>query len=147
MAETASRNDPYAAFNFLVAIDDITVAGFSECGGLSTETDIIAYRNGDELNTQRKLPGMRKYTNITLKRGYTKDTALWNWRKQVIDGATQRKTGTITLLDEGRQVALRWNFSEGWPSKWEGPAFNAKNNEVAIESLEIAVESIELATS
>lgn len=144
MAQTGDRNDPYASFNFLVVIDDVTVAGFSECSGLTTETDVISYRNGDETNTQRKLPGQKKFTNIVLKRGYTKDKNLWTWRKKVMDGKTERKTGSITLLDEGRQVALRWNFREGWPSKWEGPAFNAKNNEVAIESMEIAVELLEL---
>ena len=74
----------------------------------------------------------------------TAPQALWDWRKKVMDGKTERKTGSITLLDEGRQVALRWNFREGWPSKWEGPAFNAKNNEVAIEMMEIAVEFLAL---
>jgi phage tail-like protein len=147
MAATGDRNDPYSAFNFLVAIDNVTVAGFSECTGLTTETDIIMYRTGAEDFTMRKLPGLKKYTNIVLKRGYTKDKDLWTWRKTVLDGKTDRKSGSITLLDEGRQVALRWNFREGWPSKWEGPAMNAKNNEVAIESMEIAVEAIELADS
>jgi phage tail-like protein len=144
MAETGSRNDPYSAFNFQVEIDGVTVAGFSECSGLTTETDIIEYRNGDEDFTMRKLPGLKKYTNIALKRGYTDSKELWEWRKQVMDGKTARQSGAIVLLNEAREPALRWNFREGWPSKWEGPAFNGKNNEVAIESLEIAVESIEL---
>jgi phage tail-like protein len=144
MPATGSRNDPYAAFNFLVEIDNVTVAGFSECAGLSTETGIIEYRNGDETNTVRKLPGLKKFANITLKRGYTADKKLWEWRKKVMDGATERQSGAIVLQDEGRQTALRWTFREGWPSKWEGPAFNAKNNEVAIEMMEIAVEFLAL---
>ncbi|MGD9081398.1 MAG: phage tail protein [Desulfobacterales bacterium] len=143
---TGDRNDPYNAFNFLVEIDGVTVAGFSECSGLTTETDIVEYRNGDEEITVRKLPGLRKYTNIALKRGYTDSKELWDWRKKVIDGLTERKPGSITLLDEARNPALTWNFREGWPSKWEGPTFNAKNNEVAIETLEIAVEGLELET-
>ena len=141
---TGDRNDPYNAFNFLIDIEGVTVAGFSECSGLTTETDIVEYRNGDEEITVRKLPGLRKYTNIALKRGYTDSAELWNWRKKVIDGKTERKSGSITLLNEARDEALRWNFSEGWPSKWEGPTFNAKNNEVAIETLEIAVEGLVL---
>lgn len=145
MPATGSRNDPYSAFNFLIEIDNVTVAGFSECAGLTTETDIIEYRNGDEDITVRKLPGLRKYTNITLKRGYTDSRELWEWRKKVIDGQTERQSGAIVLLDEQRQEALRWTFRDGWPSKWEGPALNGKNNEVAIESLEIAVEHLELA--
>ncbi len=144
MAETGSRNDPFSAFNFLVEIDSVIVAGFSEVGGLDTTTDPIEYRNGNEDITVRKLPGLRKYANITLKRGWTDSKELWLWRKTVIEGKTKRASGSIVLLNEAREEALRWNFREGWPTKWTGPAMNAKNNEVAIESLEIAVEHIEL---
>jgi phage tail-like protein len=142
---SGARIDPYGQFNFLIEIDGITRAGFSEVSGLTTDTNVIEYREGDEFTTVRKLPGLMKYTNIVLKRGYTQDQALWLWRKQVIDGATQRTTGTITLLDEARQPALRWNFTAGWPVKWEGPAMNGKTSEVAIEMLEIAHEGLELA--
>jgi phage tail-like protein len=145
MPPTGDRNDPYSAFNFLVEIDGVTVAGFAEVGGLTTETDIVEYRNGDEDITVRKLPGKAKYTQISCKRGYTKSRELWEWRRLAITGRTERKSGTIQLLDEARQPALKWNFREGWPSKWEGPALNAKNNEVAIETLEIAHEGLELA--
>lgn len=141
---TAQRKDPYSSFNFVVEIDGVIVGGFAECSGLTTETDIIEYRNGDEDITVRKLPGKAKYTQISLKRGYTDSRELWEWRKLVITGHTQRKSGTIQLLDEARQPALKWNFREGWPSKWEGPALNAKNNEVAIETLEIAHEGLVL---
>jgi phage tail-like protein len=142
MPATGDRNDPYSAFNFLIEIDGVTVGGFAECGGLTTETDIIEYRNGDEDITMRKLTGKAKYTNITLNRGFTDSRELWEWRRQVIEGRTQRKSGTIQLLDEARRPALKWNFREGWPSKWEGPALNAKNNEAAIEKLEIAHEGL-----
>jgi phage tail-like protein len=141
---SGTRNDPYGQFNFLIEIDGVTRAGFSEVSGLTTDTNIIEYREGDDVTTVRKLPGLMKYTNIVLKRGYTQDAALWNWRKQVIDGTTKRTTGTITLLDEARKTALRWNFTAGWPVKWEGPAMNGKTSEVAIETLEIAHEGLEL---
>jgi phage tail-like protein len=143
----AGRKDPFSAFNFQVDIEGVTVAGFSECSGITLETDIIEYRTGDPKEddiTVRKLPGLKKFTNIALKRGYTDSKELWEWRKKVMDGKTERKSGSIVLLNEAREEALRWNFYEGWPSKWEGPSFNAKNNEVAIETLEIAVEKIEL---
>jgi phage tail-like protein len=144
MPPTGDRKDPYSAFNFIVEVDGVIVGGFAECGGLTTETDIVEYRNGDEDITVRKLPGKAKYTQISLKRGYTDSRELWEWRKLVITGHTERKSGTIQLLDEARQPALKWNFREGWPSKWEGPALNAKNNDVAIETLEIAHEGLEL---
>jgi phage tail-like protein len=90
------------------------------------------------------VPGQFKQNQINLKRGYTNSKELWEWRKKVIDGKTQRLPGTITLLDEARKPALVWKFYEGWPSKWAGPAFNAKNNEIAIEEMEICIEGLEL---
>lgn len=138
-----ARNDPYAQFNFLVDIGGI-VAGFTEVGGLSFEQDIIEYREGSDTATVRKMPGLRKYANITLKRGYTQDKMLWEWRKTTIDGRTERKSGAIILLDEKRDPALRWEFAEGWLSKYEGPALNSTANEAAIEAIEIAVEDVKL---
>lgn len=143
MAATSSRYDPFTSFNFIVDVQGMK-AGFAEVGGLSTETNIIEYRNGNAENTPIKIPGQKKYGNISLKRGYTNSKDLWEWRKKVMDGKTQRLPGTITLLDEARKPALVWKFYEGWPSKWAGPAFNAKNNDVAIEEMEIAIEGLEL---
>lgn len=140
------RNDPYAQFNFLIEIDGVIQGGFSEASGLTTDTDVIEYRDGTEPQaTVRKLPGLMKYTNIVLKRGFTQNRALWEWRKKVIDGKTSRASGSIVLLDEGREEALRWNFREGWPCKWEGPALNGKTSEVALETLEICHEGLSLA--
>lgn len=136
------RADPFGSFNFLVVIDGVTTAGFSECSGITMETAAIDYRNGNEDITVRKLPGLKTFGNITLKRGFTKDRGLWEWRKKVLDGKTERQSGSITLLNEARQASVRWNFREAWPRKLDGPTFNAKNNEVAIESLEIVVEDI-----
>jgi phage tail-like protein len=135
---------PFAAFNFIVEIDGIAKAAFSECSGLSTDTDPIEYRDGSDDITVRKLPGLKKFSNITLKRGMTNDLDLWTWRKTVLDGETERKAGAIILLNEGRDPVLRWNFVQGWPTKWEGPSVNATGNEVAIETLEIAHEGLAL---
>ncbi len=139
-----NRLDPYAQYNFLVEIDGVARAGFTEVGGLTTEQDAIDYRDGNETATVRKLPGLRKYSNITLKRGFTQDKELWQWRKTTIDGLTERRSGSIVLLDEARNEVLRWNFREGWIIKWEGPALKATANEIAIESLEIVHEGLEL---
>jgi phage tail-like protein len=143
MPPTGARNDPYRQFNFIVDIG-IGSAAFSEASGLDTETDAIEYREGSEDITVRKLAGLRKYPNITLKRGFTQDRAIWEWRKTVMDGRTERRSGSIVLLNEAREEALRWNFREGWPCKLQGPPLNAKTNEVAIETLEICHEGLEL---
>lgn len=141
-----TRIDPYGQFNFLIEIDGVIKGGFTEASGLTTDSNIIEYREGNEAQgTTRKLPGLIKYNNISLKRGWTQDRSLWEWRKKVIDGKTERTSGSIILLDEARQPAIRWDFREGWPSKWEGPALNGKTSEVAVETLEIAHEGLELA--
>ena len=57
---------------------------------------------------------------------------------------TERKQGAIILLDEARAPQLRWEFSEGWISKYEGPALKSTANEAAIESIEITVEDVVL---
>jgi phage tail-like protein len=143
---TAARNDLlYTAFNFNVEIDGVVVGGFSEVPDLQTEPAPIEYRTGAEDITVRKIPGLREYPNIVLKRGYTTSCELWEWRKTAINGRTDRRSGYITLLYEARQKAMEWKFWEGWPSKWDGPALNAKNNEVRIETLEIAHEGLKLA--
>ena len=139
----AQRNDPYKNFNFRVEIDGIATAAFSEVSGLESETAVIEYREGGEPNAVRKLPGLTKYANIVLRRGITQDQELWEWRKTVVDGNVERRNGSITLLDDDRTEVARWNFRDGWICKWEGPALNAKANEVAIETIEIAHEGLE----
>jgi phage tail-like protein len=136
------RNDPYKNFNFLVEIDGIARAAFAEVSGLESETTVIEYRSGDDFRT-RKLPGLTKYSNIVLRRGITQDRDLWDWRQSVIEGNVQRRNGAIVLLDDQRTEVIRWTFREGWPCKWQGPALNAKNEEIAIELLEIAHEGLE----
>jgi phage tail-like protein len=140
-----TRNDPYGRFNFLLEIDGVAMAGFTEVSGLTTETSVIEYREGNDRTPTRKLPGLTKYSNIVLKRGWTKDRELWDWRKTVVDGAVRRANGSIILLGDSRQPVARWNFREAWPCKWEGPALNAKSSEVAIETLELAHEGFDLA--
>jgi phage tail-like protein len=136
------RVDPYRGFNFLVEIDGITQAGFQEVGGLDASTDAVDYREGADPNHVRKLTGLNKYSAITLKRGVTDSDELWRWRKSVIDGRTERKNGSIILLDESGVEKIRWNFANAWPSKWTGPAFNATSTAVAVETLEITHEEV-----
>ena len=139
------RDNPYLNFNFTVDIGGGDELGFSEVEGLSGEIEVIEYREGaDRVNTARKLPGLAKYSNVTLKRGVTGRTDLFEWWKSVRDGQTQRRNVTITLLDEQRQPVVRWLLRSAWPVKIEGPSLNATGNEVAIETLELAHEGLEI---
>ena len=139
------RDNPYLNFNFLVDIGVGDELGFSEVEGLSGEIEVIEYREGaDRVNTARKLPGLAKYPNVTLKRGITGRTDLFEWWKSVRDGQVQRRNVTITLLDEQRQAVYRWHLRDAFPVKIEGPSLNATGNEVAIETLELAHEGLEI---
>jgi phage tail-like protein len=139
------RTDPYRNFSFLVEIGGITQAGFSDCSGFGASTDPIEYREGGETKTVRKLAGLTKYPNITLKWGLTDSRELYNWYRDVVNGKIERKSGSIILLDLEGNEKVRWNFFEAWPTKWDGPDFTAKGNDVAIETLELAHEKVERA--
>ena len=93
----------------------------------------------------RKLPGLNKVTDITLKRGITLDSSLWDWINSFIQGNVSRRTMSIILQDELHNDVIRWNLSNAWPRKWGGPVFDAKSNEVAIETLVISYERLERA--
>ena len=138
------RNDPYKSFNFIVEIDGLATAGFTECSGLSTETTVIEYREGSDKDVVRKLPGLNKFSNITLKRGLTANRDLWNWRKTIIEGTIDRRNVAIILLADDRTEVARFTLSQAWPCKWVGPALNAKGNDIAIEELELAHEGLDL---
>ena len=127
MAETGKRKDPFRGYKFKVEVGGITRAGFREASGLDSAQDSVEYRA------------------ISLKRGVTNDAEVWAWRKKSIDGTVERKNGSIVLCDDTGKEKARWNFADGWPTKWTGPSFNATGNEVAIETLEIAHEGIKKA--
>jgi phage tail-like protein len=144
------RDDPYAGYNFGVTLtgisnDNKAIKGsFSEVSGLDAELAPIEYRNGSEDITMRKVPGLKKYTNIVLKRGVIGDVTFWNWLLAGLNGKIQRVDGSIDLLDEQRNTVMQWKFKRAWPCKYMGPGLNAKNNEVAIESLEICHEGLSI---
>ncbi len=138
------RKDPYSKYNFLIEIDGIVQAGFMECSGLESKTEIIRYREGsDFLNTPRLLPGIHTYSSIILKRGVTDSKELSAWRKTVTDNQIVRKNGSIILQDNKHQEVARWNFREAWLCRLSGPQLNALGNDVAIEEIEICHEGIE----
>jgi phage tail-like protein len=135
----------FRAFQFAVEIDGIAQAHFQEVGGIDATTDLIEYREGGDNLGPRKLPGQTKHSNLTLKRGYTDDTQLWKWYEDVMTGRTEkiRKDISLLQLDMAGQEKFRWNLYQAFPVKYTGPSYNAKGNDLAIESLEIAYERIE----
>ncbi len=135
--------DPFASQNFLLEIQGVTTAGFTECTGLNAESNVIEYREGKDPITPRKLPGLNKFGNVTLKTGLTRDLSLFNWHKQVMDGDITRQNVSIVVLDEKRQEQVRFNLQNAWPSKYTAPDLKANANEIAIEAIELAHEGVE----
>jgi phage tail-like protein len=131
----------------MVEIDGVSQARFQEVSGIDATTDVIEYREGGDFPGARKLPGQTKHSNLVLRRGYTDDEQLWKWYEQVMNGTPDkiRKNVSIIQLDMAGQEKFRWNLFQAFPVKYTGPAFNAKNNELSIESLEIVYERIERA--
>jgi phage tail-like protein len=135
--------DPYGNFNFLVEIGGIARAAFQEASGFDSTIDVIEHREGGDNTTMRKFPGLTKYSNIVLKWGITDDRELYDWHRRIVQGVMDRRSGSIVLLDRSGVEVVRWNFVNAWPSKWDGPDFNAEGTDAAIETLELAHEGIE----
>ena len=142
--------DPLASYTFYLEIQGIVNATFREGAGFDSEQEVIESRETGKGGVVyiKKLPGALKWSNITLKRGMTDSLELWKWRKKVADGDVvgARVDGSIVVYDPMLKEVARYNFRNGWPSKWQGPDLNATANEVAIEQLVIAHEGLERVT-
>lgn len=140
-----ARNDPLRNFRFRVEINQITQGYFSEVAIAETTSEPIDYREGNEPTHVRKLPGLTKYGNITLKWGVTDSIELYNWHKMILGGKikTARRTVKIIVIDEAGADKASFLVSEAWPTKYDPGDLNGKGNEVFIETLELANEGIE----
>jgi phage tail-like protein len=139
------RLDPLQNFRFRVEIDGIATAAFSEVaiGPMTVET--IDYREGTDPPHVRKIAGLAKTGDVTLKRGLTRSLDIYNWFRQVATGqlAGARRQVVIAVMDEALNDAARFVVSEAWPTKYEASDLNAKGNQICIETLELANEGIE----
>jgi phage tail-like protein len=146
------RDNPYGAFNFIVALggaqgdgsEGSVIGGFSDCSGLGFDITYAEYRNGNEkFNTVRKIPNTHKVDDVTLKRGLVGSTDLFEWIKGVRDGIADPRSVTITMLDEARTSVATFTLRNAQPKKYTGPTFAAKGGEVAMEELHLVHEGIE----
>lgn len=139
----AVRVDPLKNFRYVLEIQGITQAGFSECTGFGSSVEVVEYREGGDPSFVRKLPGKNSFPDITLKWGLTDSRELYDWHATALAGKVERKDGSIILRDDAGQDKVRWNFFGGWMSKYDAADLNAKGNEVAIETATISVERLE----
>lgn len=140
------RDNPYAGFNFEVDLGDGAVAGFSEVSGLSIEVQTIAYREGsDKRNMVRKLAGLAKVSDVTLKRGIVGGLELYQWLQQGVQGAVQKRMVVIRLWTEDRsEVAVTWKLIGAFPVKLTHGPLRAAESQVAVEELVLAADALEL---
>lgn len=136
--------EPYKNFNFRVEIDGISIAAFSECTGLGSRVDVIEYREGGS-GAVRKLPGLRRFSDIVLKRGITGSRELQDWHSNILKGQADRRNGSVILLDDAGQEVVRWNFFNAFPSRWDGPHLKGDGQDVALETLTLSCEGLERA--
>jgi phage tail-like protein len=143
-----ARTDPLRNFRFRLEIANIALAGFSEVAIAETMIEAIDYREGQDPPHVRKLSGLTKYGNITLKYGISLGQGsldLFKWHKAISEGfiVDQRQTITIVVQDESGADKTRFVVSNAWPIKYDPSDLNAKGNEVMIELLEFVNEGIE----
>ena len=134
---------PIPIFHFQVEWGGTQLA-FSEVSGLEIETGVIEYRSGASPEySPQKMPGLKKYGNITLKRGVIRgDGEFFDWYKTTQLHTVERRDVTISLLDEEHNPVMVWKATNAWPCKISSPDLKATGNEVAIESMEICHEGL-----
>ena len=136
---------PLPVFHFTVEFGGKR-QGFSEVAGLTQENQAIEYRDGSFLEYGAiKMPGIRKFSNVVLKRGIVRgDNQFFKWLSTVKLNTVERRNLVISLLNEEHAPVMVWKVMNAFPVKVEGPQLKASGNEVAIESIEIAHEGLEL---
>jgi phage tail-like protein len=148
---SVQRDRPYPEFNFLVDLGDgdpsSVQAGFQECSGIGIEIQVAEYRNGNEKeNDVRKITGLSRVTDVTLRRGIIGSLGLWNWLNQVPNGdQAALRTVLIHLQSEDHASTVQtWKLLRARPVKYVVDPLNAKGSDVAMEELTLAYERLEL---
>ena len=137
---------PVPKFYFQVKWDS-QVMSFQEVSGLDIQSEEIKYRHGDSPQfSVIKMPGMKKFGNVTMKKGIFKgDNKFWDWFNQIKMNTIKRLPVTISLLDEAGKAVVVWTLTNAWPTKITGTDLKSEGNEVAIETIEIVHESLTIA--
>lgn len=136
---------PLAKFSFQVKWDDAEFI-FQEVAGLSAEAQVIEYRGGNSrVYSTVKMPGIQKFSNVTLKKGIFKgDKNLWDKYNLIKMNTYKRSSVVISLLDESQGVSMSWKLANAFPIKMTVTDMKADGNEIAIESMEFAHEGLSI---
>lgn len=139
---------PLPKFHFQVKWDPGTRVGFTEVTGLDIQVEAIEYREGSSKDYSKiKMPGMHKFSNLTLKRGtVAKDHEFFAWINEITLNKVTRRDVLISLLDETHAPVMTWKALNAFPIKVQASDLKADGNEVAIETIEIAHEGLTIVT-
>ena len=134
---------PLPKFHFLVEWGGARI-GFTEITGMTLETEVIEYREGNSPEYNKvKMPGLRKFGNITMKRGtFAGDNDYFKWFNTVKLNTIERRDITISLLNKNHEPVVVWIVKSAWPVKIQSPDLKSDANESAIESIEVAHEGL-----
>lgn len=141
------RYGPYRSHRYLLEIDSVVEAGFSSVTIPDASAGVIEYREGNEAPTVRKLKGLNSYSNITLEKGITDSTELYDWWTVVEQGDVDaaRRSAAVVILDEEGEPGPRYEFRNAWIRRYDAPDLDATGEGVAIESIELVHEGMERA--
>ena len=143
--QPTDARDPYTGYRFIVEVAGVVHAYFQECSGMSMTTEVKDFWEGGLNDNKHKLPGRTNFSNVTLKRGLTDSTDMWDWIHDfnaAQDKTSQTKDVAIVQLDfQGGQL-YRWELGGAWPVKWTGPSFNTSQSSMSVETFEVAFASL-----
>lgn len=139
---------PLPKFYFKVEVDGGMTASFQEVSGLDTETDVVEYRHGDSPDfTTIKMPGLKKSSDVTLKKGiFTTDIKFFTWFNEIKLNTIERKTVTIMLLNEKGDSEIVWTLTNAFPKQVQGTDLNSTSSDAAVETLVLAHEGLTVST-
>jgi len=146
MTDAAAHDSAFQGSFFALEIDSLTLAWFTGCSGLSLEFDVTTFKEGNGKKViERKRPGKPKYSEVTLKRGFTTNMDVTNWFKEVVDAEkpTPYKTASIVIYDREQTEAGRFNLEQCWPSKMKVSDLSAGSDDVMVEELTIQHEFLD----
>ena len=137
----------YLGSQFGLEIDGVELARFTGISGLGYESEVVTFQDtlADGKIITRKRPGRINFPDIVLKRGLSADNALVDWYQTVVNGAVERKSGSVVIYDQTSTEIGRWNFENAWISKWSASDLDAGTDDIMIEEITIAHEYLERA--
>jgi|SRR5215470_14329165 len=141
---TKNAGDFHLSHKFGLEIDGVTVGGIHRIDGIEFEAEVVEYNQGDDGVTHCR-PGVLKPGKITVERDYSSTKEFYEWRKAVVNGKTDRRSISVIFQNDKGEEAKRINFFHCFPSKWTGPALNARSSGNATERLEIIFEEFTMA--